>query len=139
MPKNQLNLRLTQLAGTEKLTTSQYIPQQTLRLVSYRAEFDTAAHALACKILRFSSTWLGGNATQFGIDVTDNSGYLEIYGNKGVTVNLQDAIVTEHSDCQHSYDMTQDCYLTFDYAIYGVDTTGFVELWLQFEYDIGVL
>ena len=139
MPKSNLFLRFTGTSGTFTGTAQQYIPQQTMKLVSYRAEFDTAAHALACKFLRFSTYWLGGNATQFGIDSNDNSSYLEFYGNRGVTLNLQDQVVTEHSDCQHNYDMTQDCPLTYDWSIYGINLTGFVELTMQFEFDIGVL
>lgn len=140
MPKNVLFLRLTQLNGNYQGAWSKPVPQQTLTLRAYRIEFDTAAHALACKFLRFSTYWLGGNATQSGIDYgpTADATYT-FYNTKGVTVNIADQVVTDHADSQTNYDMSTDAPLSFDYSIYGIATTGFVELTLTFEYDIGVI
>ncbi len=141
MVKNLIVLRFVattivgkQMQGSWRADYSKPIPQQTLILKGFRCEFDTAPHALACKELKFSSQWLGGNSTVSGIGTSDTD--LTYHQNGGVTLYLDNAVVTNKENMELAVDMTQEAPLTFDYSIYGIALTGFVDLSLTFEYDI---
>lgn len=137
MTKNILFLRFTNIGGTFTMTANKPIPQQTMILKSFRSEFDTAPHALACKFLKFCTPWLGGSAIQSGICNGDAT--YTFYSNKGLVIELDNAVVTRGENMDLAVDMSQEAPLTFDFNIFGIALTGFVESSFQFEYDINAV
>src|ERR1035438_4926204 len=133
MTKSIIFLRFINTNGTFIGGWNKPIPQQTLTLKSFRAEFDTAAHALACKFIKLNCDWLGGNACLSGLCTGDTYNF---YNTKGPVFELDDQIVTRGQNMELEVDMSGDCNQNFDYTLYGIDLTGFTELTLQFEFDI---
>lgn len=137
MTKNNIFLRFNGASGSMTLSCLKPIPQQTITVRQCAIEFDTDAHNKACKFIKINANWMGGSTLSAGKDVTDNT--FTFYVGGGMFFNTGNSLsgVTAYENLNINLDMSQDCPLTFDYNIQGIDLTGFTELRLAIEYDEG--
>ena len=134
MPKNVLDIRLTTGLGFVISSLQKPIPQQTLILKSYRVEFAADADALACKLIKFTCPWISSSSCPTMITNETATDY-PFYRNGGITFYLDPTAVTTSVNCDLKIDMSSVASMTFDYELFGIDLTNFVEMSFQLEFD----
>ncbi len=87
------------------------ILKQTLILKEARVEFDTSAHSLACRELRFKFPWI----SIFHVVDNDTDKF-------HLRVPLENAAVTNKYGLDQQFEMSQNIHEAFDYLIF--DSTG---------------
>lgn len=143
MPKNILDIYLDATSGTYVTNLSKPIPQQTVRVVQVRAQYELSAtpdnpteYPLADQFIIFQSPrWCGGNCSNFGkvSGSTDNT----FSDKRGIIIPLQDSLVTL-TDSDYYIDLSDEIPQTFDYQLFGLnDCAHLVSVHIKLEYDFG--
>lgn len=144
MPKNILDIYLdtsSSKSGTYTTNLSKPIPQQTVRVVQVRAQYDIGTdpdnpteYPLADKFVVFQSPrWCGGNCSNFGKNSSTNT----LSDKRGIIIPLQDSLVTL-TDSNYYIDLSDEIPQTFDYQLYGLNSnTGLTSVHIKLEYDFG--
>lgn len=134
LKNNVLDIYIGEGATSGYVTISNPIPRQTLNLKSYRIEFDTTAHALACEYIKFVAPCFQGNSLLSAKNTT-NTGY-ESSDINGLVVFVDNAKVTLQQ-CDISISLSKDITENFDFSIFGKALTGFASAHFIFEYSVG--
>jgi hypothetical protein len=124
-------LTINSTTNSAVINTVKKIPQQVLTLKVARVEYDTAAHALAARVIYVDVPWLSSNQL---IDENIGRSYLPI--------PLDNAIVTLYKPDLPVY-MSDEAHEVFDFRVYdstfALASGGFAHISLQFSYDLSRL
>lgn len=136
-----LDLYFTNTSGY--MVLNNYIPKQTIKLVSLRIQYTTAGNSAASRFLKLQTPFFRGNSFQSGNDDSnttyinvENEGIILYCDNQAVTILGCGPLFLTGSTSHVNIELSNDIPMGFPYTITSLSAanTGFSSLHLIFEY-----